>query len=318
MYNNVKGFSEFILENKYSQLERESLSKKGKALPDGSFPIVNKNDLKNAIQTYGRSKNQSATAKFIAKRAKELGAEDLILNTNDKILLEIYKKEYELNLKEGLIKSAPIGETVFILKKQFTDWIFQYEKGDKDFTIEILKLKNGIQLKYFEKLLPLLNNLGYFISYVEIYGDNISIKDKYNEKTTKNAFQNSKIHSIYLECESKFDQMVNKIPKFLYHITPLKNWEKIQKIGLAPKSRSKKAYHPERVYLGKNEKNTSTLAFDFYQIVGIKAWVLLKINTSMIPGNYLRLYKDPNYEYGYYTLNNIPPQAIKKVKEIYL
>jgi hypothetical protein len=232
------------------------------------------------------------------------------------LLLKIYKEEYELNLQEGLIKTTPIGEAVYILKKQFPNWIFQYEKGNKDFTIEILKIKDGIQSEYFEKLLPLLNNLGYFISYMEIYGDGIEIKDKYNEKIVKNAFQNPKIHSIYLECEAKFDQKVNKIPPFLYHVAPLKNWEKIQKIGLVPRSRSKKAFHPERVYLGKDEKNTSTLASIFSPIEGIKDWVLLKIDTDKIPGEYLKLYIDPNFKYGYYTLNNIPPQAIEKIKEI--
>jgi hypothetical protein len=234
------------------------------------------------------------------------------------ILLKTYKEEYELNLKEGLIKTIPIGEAIYILKKQFYNWIFQYEKGDKDFTIEILRIKDGIQPEYFEKLLPLLNNLGYFISYMEIYSDDIAIEDKYNEKTVKNAFQNPKIHSIYLECEAKFDQKVNKIPEFLYHVAPLKNWEKIQQVGLVPKSRSKKAYHPERIYLGKDEKNTSNLASKFYQFEGIKDWALLKIDTNMVPGGYLRLYYDPNFKYGYYTLNNIPPQAIEKIKDITL
>lgn len=232
------------------------------------------------------------------------------------ILLEIYKDEYELNLKEGLIKTTPIGEAIYILKKQFSEWIFQYDKGDKIFTIEILKIEDGIKLEYFEKLLPLLNNLGYFISYMEIYGDNIKIEDKYNEQVVKNSFQNKKIHSIYLECEAKFDQKVNKIPEFLYHVAPSRNWEKIQQIGLVPKSRSKKSLHPERVYLGKDEKNTTALAPKFYQIEGIKDWVLLKIKTNNVPGGYLRLYYDPNFKYGYYTLNNIPPQAIEKIKDI--
>jgi len=241
------------------------------------------------------------------------------------ILLETYKEEYELNLQEGLIKTTKIGEAINILKKQFPNWFFQYYKGDKDFVIEILKLKEGIQPEYFEKLLPLLNNLGYFISYMEIYGNwdpttktTVRIKDKYDEKIVKNAFQNPKIHSIYLECEAKFDQKVNKIPEFLYHVSPLRSWEKIQKVGLVPKSRSKKAYHPERIYLGKDEKNTASLAPKFYQLEGVKDWVLLKINTNMVPGDYLKLYYDPNYEYGYYTLNNIPPQAIEKVKDINL
>ena len=234
-------------------------------------------------------------------------------------LIKSYLKEYKLNLKEGLIKTVPIGEAVFILKKQFPDWIFDYTKDDKDFVIEIYRIKNAIKSEDFNKLLPLLNNLGYFISYMEIYGDdNLEIKDKYNEEIVSNAFQNPKIHSLFLECEAKFDQKVNKIPDVLYHITPLKNWDKIQKIGLTPRSRSKKSYHPERVYLGKDEKHTLDLASKFYQIGGVKDWVLLKINTDMVPGGYLKLYYDPNYKYGYYTLNNIPPQALEKIKTIEL
>lgn len=235
-----------------------------------------------------------------------------------KILLETYKEEYELNLKEGLIKTNPIGQSVSVLKKQFPSWNFQYEKGDKDFTIEILKIKDGIQSEYFEKLLPLLNNLGWFISYMEIYGSDTVVKDRYNEKIVKGAFQNEKVHSIYLECEAKFDQTVNNIPEFLYHVTPLPNWEKIKTVGLIPKSRSKRAFHPERVYLGKDEETIIKLAPLFYQTTGERNWVLLKIDTGLIPGGYFKLYYDPNFKYGYYTLNNIPPQAIKKIKDINL
>jgi hypothetical protein len=67
----------------YSDEERMELAKKGLALDDGSFPIKDLADLKNAIQAYGRAKDQAAAAKFIAKRAKALGAEDLIPDTED-------------------------------------------------------------------------------------------------------------------------------------------------------------------------------------------------------------------------------------------
>jgi hypothetical protein len=241
------------------------------------------------------------------------------------ILLKTYKDEYELNLKEGLIKTTPLGESVYILKKQFPNWFFTYEKEGNDFTIEILEEKDGIKLEYFEKLLPVLNNLGYFISYMEILGywdsytkKDVKIKDKYKEDIVRKAFNNPKIYSILLICEAKFDQKVNNIPEILYHVTPLRSWEKIQKIGLIPKSRSKRSYHPERVYLGKDENSTIKLTPKFYQDTGLNEWVLLKINTNHIPGNYLRLYQDPNFKYGYYTLNNIPPQAIEKIKDIKL
>lgn len=57
---------------------RKKLSQEGEALPDGSFPIRNKNDLKNAISSYGRSKDPEKTKTWIKKRAKALGAEDLL------------------------------------------------------------------------------------------------------------------------------------------------------------------------------------------------------------------------------------------------
>lgn len=74
---------ESLNEREYSDEERMELAKKGLALDDGSFPIKDLADLKNAIQAYGRAKDQAAAAKFIAKRAKALGAEDLIPDTED-------------------------------------------------------------------------------------------------------------------------------------------------------------------------------------------------------------------------------------------
>jgi len=81
--NTVKSFNEFLQEKEFSSSKREDLADKGFALPDGSFPIETVEDLKNAIRAYGRAKNQSAAAKHIAKRAKALGAEDLIPDSPD-------------------------------------------------------------------------------------------------------------------------------------------------------------------------------------------------------------------------------------------
>lgn len=62
----------------FSPEEREELAKKGEAMKDGSYPIRNKADLKNAIQAFGRAKNKAATKKHIVKRAKALGETELI------------------------------------------------------------------------------------------------------------------------------------------------------------------------------------------------------------------------------------------------
>ena len=58
--------------------QRKQLVMKKEAMPDGSYPIRNASDLKNAIQAYGRSANKPATQAWIKKRAKELNLEDLL------------------------------------------------------------------------------------------------------------------------------------------------------------------------------------------------------------------------------------------------
>jgi hypothetical protein len=65
----------------FSEKERKNLAKKKEAMPDGSYPIRNASDLSNAIQAFGRAKNPAATKRWIKKRAKELGKEDMLPET---------------------------------------------------------------------------------------------------------------------------------------------------------------------------------------------------------------------------------------------
>lgn len=67
-----------VLNREFSQEERERLAKSGAAMPDGSYPIVTREDLENAIQAIGRAKNPDATKRHIKKRAAALGLTELI------------------------------------------------------------------------------------------------------------------------------------------------------------------------------------------------------------------------------------------------
>ena len=69
------------LRRDYSQAEREALAKKGHAMPDGSFPIVDREDLENAIHLAGHAKDPGAAKAFIKKRAEALGLSNLIPDT---------------------------------------------------------------------------------------------------------------------------------------------------------------------------------------------------------------------------------------------
>ena len=62
----------------YTDETRQEYAERGVAMKDGSYPIRDVGDLKNAIQAFGRSKNPDATKRHIKKRARALGATDLL------------------------------------------------------------------------------------------------------------------------------------------------------------------------------------------------------------------------------------------------
>lgn len=69
----------------FSEDRRKKDANKGKALPDGSFPIENKSDLENAIKAYGRAKDKEAAKNHIIARAKALGVEDMLPENWEKL-----------------------------------------------------------------------------------------------------------------------------------------------------------------------------------------------------------------------------------------
>jgi uncharacterized membrane protein YkoI len=70
--------AEIALKRAFTDDVRNQMAEEGTALPDGSFPIANSSDLKNAISAYGRASNKDVAKKHIMKRAKALGQEAMI------------------------------------------------------------------------------------------------------------------------------------------------------------------------------------------------------------------------------------------------
>jgi hypothetical protein len=62
----------------YSTSARRRMAASGQALPDGSFPIANRADLMNAIRSVGRASNYEQAKKHIMRRARALGATDML------------------------------------------------------------------------------------------------------------------------------------------------------------------------------------------------------------------------------------------------
>jgi hypothetical protein len=66
--------------------ERRRLADRGVAMPDGSFPVRNREDLQNAIRAVGRARpnteaERRKVRRHIIRRARAIGAESMIPET---------------------------------------------------------------------------------------------------------------------------------------------------------------------------------------------------------------------------------------------
>ena len=97
--------AEIALKRAFSDDERDDLADQGHAMKDGSYPIVSEEDLRNAVQAYGRASNKPATKAHIMKRAKDLGLEELIptnwvAGSDEKAILSADDAEFMASLIE--------------------------------------------------------------------------------------------------------------------------------------------------------------------------------------------------------------------------
>lgn len=214
---------------------------------------------------------------------------------------ENFKEEFQIY--EGLIRTENIINSLNIIQRNFSD----IKVGKLNDTLWVAC--RSISIETLTMLLKTVNNLGWFPSV--IYLDRTKGKTEtivYSEKTLFSLL-NEKHRQIRVALEAKYDIAIPKdeTPSIVYHVTHNDNVKKILKIGLAPKSRSKKSYHPERVYLADSLDAARIISRMFIEKYKHYNWSILEIDTNI---TYLTLLKDPNFKNGFYTLNNIPPSKI--------
>lgn len=103
--DNNPDFIKSVNKHYFSKEERKELSEKREAMEDGSFPIRNEQDLKDAIKSHGLSKDQDKAKEWIKKRAKEIGKEDLIPD-------EWIEKKEESKIEEPINKGCECDKNI--------------------------------------------------------------------------------------------------------------------------------------------------------------------------------------------------------------
>jgi hypothetical protein len=220
--------------------------------------------------------------------------------------------EYRLMVNEGLIKTHNIDNSISILDMNLNLFKISYniiKLTDNVFEVEFL---DKINIDLIDNVLIIVNNTGYFPSYIFLNTNNIKYKYKFNHERLENNLINKNIIYIKIRFESKFDKEIINNFEYLYHVCNKQNLNKILKIGLVPKSKNKITSHPERIYLLQNINDAYRLIkkFEFNDLVNnIKnEYIILKIKIN----NNIKLYNDPNHDnVGYYTYENIHKNDIE-------
>lgn len=199
-----------------------------------------------------------------------------------------------------------------LLKYMKCDFNIEYSDVD-DFTIYFTNLTNDIK----DVVISRCELLGYFPSVFSVDNNekrNKDIKDIDDFVKFVKEYKLNDNNKVYIQFESWLDEII-ETPPILYHVCRTIDTEKIKRYGLSPRSKHKISYHPDRIYLVDNlmvatnilkqlkttEKNKDEKSYK-YSIVKIKP------ETEK-----LNIRKDPNFDLGFYSTQNILPNWIEKI-----
>jgi hypothetical protein len=220
--------------------------------------------------------------------------------------------DFIIMVNEGLIKTHKLINCKNIIEREAgslnhgIDVNFDLYNNTFDLLYDTTLTKE--ELDY---LFQIFNNLGYYLSYYNLYKKNMSYYfpwiDYNNYKTNiKN------VNSLKLFFESKYDDILRYKPQKLYHVTNIKNIYKIKKNGLYPRYFEKGDFRPDRIYLSLSLNDAKKILDknEFNDIIKKEnnKYIIYEIDTDNI--NNLVLYLDPRSD-GLYTYNHINPNIIK-------
>ena len=207
-----------------------------------------------------------------------------------KLTMELAEKimdELNYKISEGLISTFSTKKTVKILKRKFPDY---YISILPDGEIEISAGRKEHVSDNIKDIFMICNQLGWYISHGNI--------DYSPYEFNKDEFFEMSFDDIVLKPIFDSTRNIDIKPSILYYITPVKNVDKILKIGLTPKPKVNLTDELELAWGMKKELERTTK----------QECEILKILANDLD---IKLYSDiDSRRFGYYTFENIPPKFI--------
>lgn len=225
----------------------------------------------------------------------------------------LYKCDYRKPIIiEGLIHTYPPEKTINYISKALKIDLSCFEINHGENGIERIFVKINEQKTPRKLVIAAFGYCGYFHSL-----------DK-EARTTGDGV----ISTLVFEQRNQKDDTVEILAnnKVLYHVSPSVFEGSILKIGLSPRTKNNYFKYPERVYLieeGCKETYIFNLAWQISESIsydnfwkgidnGYKdpySWTIYKIDVGKMRKG-TRLFKDPNWRYGIFTPDNVPPESI--------
>jgi len=198
-----------------------------------------------------------------------------------------YKEYKDIFIEEGLISTFSTKKTVKILKRKFPDYYISILPNGE---IEISAGRKEHVSDNIKDIFIICNQLGWYISHGNI--------DYSPYKFNKKEFFEMSFDDIVLKPIFDSIRNIDIKPSILYYITPVKNVDKILKIGLTPKPKINLTDELELAWGMKKELERTTN----------QECEILKILANNLD---IKLYSDiDSRRFGYYTFENIPPKFI--------
>ena len=210
--------------------------------------------------------------------------------------------DFENFVNEGLIMTYPIDKIVSYVQRKLNLTNDDVDIFFSQTNQECIAVDNSLSTSMISKIETILKLGGYNFSHANANNSILFYNKKYGSIADLTGVE------------------------YVYHITPSKNDVKIKKNGLIPVNKNKDYNYSGRVFLlsDKNLNSNSNFFLDFCKHLhkeskkDIFHFSVYQIDVNKL--KHMKIYIAPNaYDYiGFYTMENIKPEYLKKIDEIIL
>lgn len=212
-----------------------------------------------------------------------------------------------LKLDEGLVSTYPVDKVIEYVSKYFkfnVDQIYKMEAENGVYHIGVIIANRDNNFEVIKKAMKLC---GYYLG-----------------SPKENKIGNDPVIELQFEPKIQVDESekIRNEETFLYHLTPMYNIGKIKHIGFSPRLKNELFSYPSRTYFIRGSVSKEDVLNLGEQLCAANTslgndgrYALITIDLGKVPDG-VKMFLDPNYQYGIFVMENISSNVIIDIEEI--